>query len=143
MVRLAMESPGRRTARGEPRVEVERLDDEVPRVARSRGARGAGRSGVNVNGIERLASVAAGGAIAAYALKRKDLVGMLLGVVAGGLVERGVSGRCHVYGALGLTSATDDGGGRRPHRAAERPVQQHGRAAVLDASSARRIERSV
>ena len=139
MVRLAMESPGRRSARGEPRVDVEHLDDEVPRRARDRG----GRSGTNVNGVERVVSVAAGGALAAYALKRKDLTGLLLGVVGGALVERGVSGHCHVYGALGLTSTPDEIGGRRPHRSGERVVQQHGRAAVLDASHARKVERAV
>jgi uncharacterized membrane protein len=148
MVRLAMESPGRRTARGEPRLDAEHLDDEVPRRARERGGREPDRddereaaSRVNVNGVERAVSMVAGGALAAYALKRKDIPGLLLGVVGGMLVERGVSGRCHVYGALGLTSA--DEGGHLPHRVGGRPVQQHGRAAVLDARQARRIERAV
>ena len=138
-MRLATESPGRRGARGGPRDEVER---EAPRLARDRNGRerDAG-DGTNVNGVERAVSIVAGGALAAWALKRKDLTGMVIGLVGGALVERGVSGHCRVYGALGLTSA--DEVGHLPHRASDRPVQQHGRAAVLDASEARKVERAV
>jgi len=93
---------------------------------------------VNVNRVERVASVLGGGALALYGAKRRDLTGLLLGVVGGALVQRGVSGHCGVYGALGVSSADDE-------RAADshRPMQQHGPNAVLDASKAERIEHAV
>lgn len=92
--------------------------------------------GRNVNGVERLLSVAAGGALAAYALTRDDKGwGALgLGLLGGALLERGVSGHCGVYGALGLTSADE---GRRPQ-----PTRQHGGAATVDAKKAVKIERA-
>jgi uncharacterized membrane protein len=96
----------------------------------SRGERASRR---NVNDIERVASVAAGGALAAYALRRKDLASVMLGLVGGYLLERGVTGHCHVYDALGVTTAHGD----------DDPVQQHGPNAVLDASRARRVEHAV
>ena len=143
MVRLATEGPmRRRDAREDLDVELEYLDGGAGRRT-GRGARA--RDDVNVNAAERVASVAAGGALAAYGLRRKDLTGLLLGLVGGALLERGVTGRCAVYEAMGLTSAGDDEARRphAPHRRGGRPVQQHGRAAVLDASGAVRIERSV
>ena len=94
----------------------------------------------NVNGLERLVSVAAGGALAAYAYRRKDWAGLGLGVVSGALIERGVSGQCNVYDAMGLTSA---GGGARgvalPHRDSDGLTRQHGGAATVDAKKAKRV----
>lgn len=89
-------------------------------------------SGHNVNGVERLLSIAAGGALAAYALRKKDWTALPLGVVGGMLVERGATGHCMVYGAMGLTSAADDA-----------PVRLHGGAATVDARKAQKIERAV
>jgi uncharacterized membrane protein len=103
----------------------------APRT-RSRAHRALGGA-KNVNDAERLASVVAGGALAAYALKRRDLSGLLGGLLGGFLLERGVTGHCHVYDALGVST--------EPRRAG--PVQQHGAAAVLEANEARRVERSV
>ena len=94
-----------------------------------------GGDGSNVNGVERLLSIAAGGALAAYALRRKDLSGLALGVAGGMLVERGVSGHCMVYDAMGLTSAADDRGAR--------PTRLRGGAATVDAKKAQKIERTV
>ena len=91
----------------------------------------------NVNDIERVLSVAAGGALAAYALKKRDVSALLVGLLGGALVERGVTGHCHVYGALGMSTAEDEADGEG------RPVQQHGANAVLDASTAQRVERTV
>ena len=96
----------------------------------------------NVNGIERLVSVAAGGALAAYALRRKDWTALGLGLVGGALIERGVSGHCAVYDAAGLTSAPDDGGGRAPRRAEGGLTRQHGGSATVDAKKAVKIERA-
>lgn len=96
----------------------------------------------NVNGVERTLSVVAGGALAAYALRRKDLTGLVVGLVGGALLERGVTGHCPAYAAFGVSSAGDEGGVvARDERTG--PVQQHGRAAVLDAQKAVKVERTV
>ena len=97
--------------------------------------------GVNVNRLERVASVLGGGALALYGARRKDVTGVLLGVLGGVLVQRGASGHCPLYSALGATSAGD--GEKLLDGEDARPKQQHGRAAVLDASKAERIEHSV
>jgi uncharacterized membrane protein len=94
----------------------------------------------NVNGIERLLSVAAGGALAAYGLRRRDWGGLAAGVVGGMLVERGVSGHCMVYDAAGLTSAADEGGRfAMPHHEEGGLVRQHGGSATVDAKKAKRV----
>jgi len=104
---------------------------EAPRTRSA--ARHARAERTNVNDVERLLSVAAGGALAAYALKKRDLSALVVGLLGGALVERGVTGHCHVYDALGLSTTDGDG----------RPVQQHGPNAVLDASDARRVVKTV
>ncbi|MGE5186181.1 MAG: SRPBCC family protein [Acidobacteriota bacterium] len=53
--------------------------------------------GVNVPGYERIASVAAGGVLAVIGARRKGVGGALLAVLGGGLVLRGVTGRCGLY----------------------------------------------
>jgi uncharacterized membrane protein len=90
--------------------------------------RGEGR---NVNGLERALSIAGGAALAAYALKRKDWTALALGVVGGALVERGGTGHCGVYQAMGVTTSNDG------------LVRQHGGAATVDASKAEKVERAV
>jgi uncharacterized membrane protein len=87
--------------------------------------------GRNVNGLERMLSLAGGAALAAYALKRKDWSGIGLGVVAGALVERGVTGHCSVYGMMGVSTADDE------------PRRLHGGAATVDAKKAERIVRAM
>lgn len=96
----------------------------------------------NVNGVERLVSLAAGGALAAYALRRKDWTALGLGVVGGALIERGISGHCAVYDALGVTSAADDAHGHLPHHAEGGLTRQHGGSATVDAKRAIKIERA-
>lgn len=62
--------------------------------------------GVNVARAERVASVLGGVALAAFGLSRGGVVAVL-GVIAGaGLVYRGTTGYCHLYGALGLNTAS-------------------------------------
>lgn len=68
--------------------------------------------GRNVGGPERLASVAGGGILALTALKRGGIGGALLGLAGAALLERGVTGHCRVYGAMGLSSAPEDTGRR-------------------------------
>ena len=66
--------------------------------------------GTNVSRPERVASVAGGGLLAAAGLKRGGLGGVLLGLAGAALVERGVTGHCRVFDALGLSTAEDDTG---------------------------------
>lgn len=63
----------------------------------------------NVNDPERWISVVFGSAIAAYGLKMRSLPGLVLSAVGGSLVWRGATGRCPIYGSLGISSVEDDG----------------------------------
>jgi uncharacterized membrane protein len=79
---------------------------------------GAGSTGVNVGGTERLLSAAAGAAILSLALRRRALRGLLM-PLGGGLLARAVTGRCAVNSALGRNSARA-GGRRSPVASVER-----------------------
>lgn len=65
---------------------------------------------INVAQPERWLSVIAGSALAAYGLKRRSLSGLALAAAGGALVFRGATGHCHVYGALGLSTAGEHQG---------------------------------
>ena len=67
----------------------------------------------NVGNSERWASVVAGTALAAFGLARRSVSGMMLAGLGGVLAWRGASGRCPLYGALGITTAEDEGDGRQ------------------------------
>ena len=58
----------------------------------------------NVSNPERWLSVVAGAAIAAFGLKRRSLGGLTLAGIGGGLLWRGATGRCPVYGSLGIST---------------------------------------
>jgi uncharacterized membrane protein len=60
---------------------------------------------VNVGETERLASVVGGGALALAGLARGGLGGLALAVLGGSLLYRGSTGHCHLYGALGQSTA--------------------------------------
>src|ERR1044071_5065316 len=64
---------------------------------------------INVNNPERWCAVVAGTALAAYGLTRRSIAGLVLAGVGGGLVWRGATGHCHVYEAMGMSSATPEG----------------------------------
>jgi uncharacterized membrane protein len=57
-------------------------------------------SRINVGDVERTVSVAAGGLIALLGLSRRSVPGLLLAGVGGGLIYRGLSGRCPMYRAM-------------------------------------------
>jgi uncharacterized membrane protein len=59
----------------------------------------------NVNNPERWLSVVAGSALAAFGLKKRSAGGFVLSALGGALVWRGATGRCPIYGALGLSTA--------------------------------------
>src|SRR5262245_18350049 len=60
---------------------------------------------VNVGETERWFSVLGGGALAFFGLTRGSLPGLALAGAGGALVYRGLSGHCHVYGALGVDTS--------------------------------------
>src|SRR5215207_8434628 len=82
------------------------------------------RRRTNLGSLERALSVTAAVALGFYGLRRRDLGGLALAVVAGALMQRGLTGGRALHGAPGLSSG--DGGRVRPRK-------QHGDAAVLDA----------
>ncbi|MFL6245333.1 MAG: SRPBCC family protein [Thermoanaerobaculia bacterium] len=67
----------------------------------------------NVAEPERWLSVIAGSAIAAYGLKLRSVPGLVLAGVGGALVWRGATGHCHIYEAMGISSAPESGDGRQ------------------------------
>src|SRR5215510_6838433 len=60
---------------------------------------------INVGRIERWLSMAAGGLLAAYALKRRDTTAGAAAIGSATLLYRGATGHCQVYGALGVNRA--------------------------------------
>lgn len=63
-------------------------------------------SSLNVGRQERVLSASAGVALVIFGLKRGGLLGTLGALAGGGLLYRGVTGHCHVYGALGRSTAS-------------------------------------
>lgn len=63
----------------------------------------------NVGKIERIGSAVLGGALLAYALRKRSLAPMnaLLGVTGASLLTRGATGFCPAYNALGIDTAGD------------------------------------
>lgn len=60
----------------------------------------------NVAGAERTASLVAGGLLAAAGLLMRNRGSIPLGLLAAGLLFRGATGRCELYRALGINTAT-------------------------------------
>jgi uncharacterized membrane protein len=59
---------------------------------------------INVTTPERVGSVALGAAVVAWGLSRKSLPGVLLAILGGAFIKRGVTGHCEMYTALGVNS---------------------------------------
>jgi len=87
---------------------------------------GSAGQGVNVGDAERLLSLLGGGALALYGLARRDLPGLGLAAAGGGLLYRGLTGHCNLYGALGVNTA-----------------EHHGPAAAVAAGRGVRVVRAV
>ena len=68
-------------------------------------SKGAISSDVNVGGAERFACAIAGGALAAYGLRRRSAGGLVLTLAGAALLHRGGTGHCNTYQALGITTA--------------------------------------
>lgn len=63
---------------------------------------------INVGSVERWASAIGGGALVTYGLLRRGGVGYGLAALGAGLLHRGATGHCGLYGAVGVNTA---GGG--------------------------------
>jgi uncharacterized membrane protein len=63
------------------------------------------RRGRNISDTERWASVAAGAGLAVYGVSRRSAGGWVTAGLGAWLVQRGVSGHCRTYSALGLSTA--------------------------------------
>lgn len=63
------------------------------------------RAAINVHRNERLVSALAGGFIVAWGLAHRSRSAKAVALLGSGLVYRGVSGHCHLYGALGVNTA--------------------------------------
>jgi len=62
---------------------------------------------VNVGNAERQISLATGAVATILGLVRRDLPGLFMAALGAGLVYRGASGHCSVYGALGIDSRAE------------------------------------
>jgi uncharacterized membrane protein len=67
------------------------------------------RSFANVGDAERWLSILGGTALAAFGVSRGTPGGLALGALGGGLAYRGLTGRCPVYRALGVSTAERHG----------------------------------
>ena len=91
----------------------------------------------NVANPERVGSVALGAALIAYGLRRRDAGGVVAAIVGGAFVQRGATGRCAVYSALGVSTGESEAV-LGPHRS-----DVTGRAATVNARKAVKVERAV
>jgi uncharacterized membrane protein len=64
-------------------------------------------SSVNVGQTERWASAIGGGALALYGVTRGSLGGIALALVGAALVQRGYTGHCNLYEAIGYSTGGD------------------------------------
>jgi uncharacterized membrane protein len=62
----------------------------------------------NVGTSERILSIVGGGIVAAQGLSRGSWKGLFMAALGGSLLYRGVTGHCHCYSALGISSNRDD-----------------------------------
>ena len=63
------------------------------------------RSGRNISDAEKWLSIATGTALALYGVSRRRTSGWLMTAVGGMLLQRGATGHCHLYEALGVNTA--------------------------------------
>jgi uncharacterized membrane protein len=68
---------------------------------------GPSATSVNVGQVERWVSAVGGGALALYGITRGSLGGVALALLGAALVQRGYSGHCNLYEAVGYNSAGD------------------------------------
>ena len=90
---------------------------------------------VNVSRVERWLSMVAGGALAAYGLKRREMPGGAVAIAGAALLYRGATGHCDLYQALGInranaTAARIDGTGVIADRGSDTRAQLGGKRGI-------------
>src|SRR5436309_10564985 len=60
---------------------------------------------INVALPERLISIAAGGLLIAWGIRKRSALSLAGAAAGGDLIYRGLTGHCHLYGALGVNTA--------------------------------------
>ena len=85
---------------------------------------------VNVGRFERWLSMAAGGALAAYALRRRTIPGGTAALAGAALLYRGATGHCDVYQALGVNRAGGHGTGMVADRGSDTRQKLGGSAGI-------------
>jgi len=91
----------------------------------------------NVGHAERWLSVLGGSALAVIGANRRGAGGLAIALMGAELIRRGATGRCLLYDALGVSTASDATSEGFHH------VGPAGRSAVLEARHAVKIERSI
>lgn len=91
-------------------IEVERAPDGTIELTPGEPAEQTTGAGLNVGTMERWASLVGGGALIARGLMKGGTAGIATAVVGGLLAQRGATGHCQVYGALGMNTASEEGG---------------------------------
>lgn len=91
-------------------IEVERAADGTIELTPGEPTEHVASDGLNVGTMERWASLAGGGALIARGLMKGGTAGIATAVVGGLLAQRGATGHCQVYGALGMNTAAEEGG---------------------------------
>jgi uncharacterized membrane protein len=82
-------------------------DNENQKPAQTQQSAKHGISDVNVGRVERWSSFFTGAALAFYGLKRRSVGGIVLSAAGASLIYRGLTGRCPLYGKLGVNTADD------------------------------------
>ena len=86
---------------------------------------------VNVGRVERWLSMVAGGALAAYAFKRRSIPGGTAALAGAALLYRGATGHCDLYQVLGINRAQRHGAGTRADQGSDTRQQLGGSAGIL------------
>ena len=88
-------------------------------------------SRVNVGRVERWLSMVAGGALAAYALRRRSIPGGTAALAGAALLYRGATGHCDLYQVLGINRAKGHGTGTMADQGSDTRQQLGGGAGIL------------
>jgi uncharacterized membrane protein len=108
-------------------------------VSGSRRVRGSTHVARNVGDVERLLSIACGSALVLSASHRRGAARAILAFIGGELMRRGATGRCTMYEALGISTASDG----FPLTTDRATHDFASRAATVDAREAVKLERTI
>lgn len=87
--------------------------------------RPSGHQAQNISELERSGSILGGAALLLAGLKRGKLGGLMMGIMGGSLLYRGIKGHCHCYEALGIDTS------------------EHGPATAVPAGQGAKVEKTI